>query len=154
MGKRDKPLHFEGAQLVVGAGEQARTYDARFLLASLLVYVAKGDGSISSIESQKMIELLASRLNIRSAEAMESLSSAVMTLADDHDIAQTLRKVSEGLSKGEKLEVFTMMLDVAAVDGKQDPGEIEAINVAARILGMPRAEVHTAYRSYFVTRRA
>ena len=40
--------------------------DHRFLLAVLLVSVARGDGSISEVESEKLIQLLSSRLQIRS----------------------------------------------------------------------------------------
>jgi len=140
---------FEGAQLIVGSGKHRKSYDARFLLSSLLVFVAKGDGAISSIESEKMIDLVSSRLNIRSSEALGSLSSAVMTLAEDNDIAQTLRRISAKLSGEEKLDVFNMMLEVASVDGNQDPGEIQAINVAARILDMSSATVHKAFNAYF-----
>ena len=50
--------HFKGTQLTIGEHEQAESYDARFLISALMVYVAKGDGSISNEESAKMRILL------------------------------------------------------------------------------------------------
>ncbi len=144
-----KELNIEGARLRFGMGEQTTSRDAQFLLSALLLFAAKGDGNISSLESQKMIELLSKRLNLTSSEALESLSGAVMSLADDQDIVQKLRKMSERLSAMEKQEVFTMMLEVAAIDGKRDSGEIEAINFASRILDMSQHAVHEAFGSYF-----
>ena len=39
------------------AAEVAEEYDERFLVAALLVYVARGDGAISDRETQKMLSL-------------------------------------------------------------------------------------------------
>ncbi|MEM9256888.1 MAG: TerB family tellurite resistance protein [Pseudomonadota bacterium] len=127
-------------------------FSATELLAALLLYVAKGDGSISAIESDKMIDLLSSHLGLRSAQALETLSKMVIALQEDPDIARTLRQVGEQLEPAEKRQVITMMLEVAAADHVQDPGELEAINMAARILNMSKAAVHDAYQLYFNSR--
>ena len=140
--------HFEGAKLILGAGEQSESYDARSLISTLLIFVAKGDGCISNLESEKMIELLSSKFSTRSSEALERLSSAIMELANDVDIAQRLRKIGQGLSTDEKHEVFTMMLEVAGVDENLDPGEIEAIQFAGQILGMSQDSIHSKLRSF------
>jgi uncharacterized tellurite resistance protein B-like protein len=142
-------LGLDTAQFAGGTDNHFERYDSRFLLSALLVFVAKGDGNISSLESQKLIELLCSKFGIRSAEALEDLSYAVMALADDAGIPRKLRKISQSLSIDEKIDVFTMMLEVAAVDGKQEAGEIRAINVAAQIMDMPQAAIHTAFEAYF-----
>ncbi|MEH6582880.1 MAG: TerB family tellurite resistance protein [Halioglobus sp.] len=141
--------NYEDGHWLVGSGACIRSSDALTLVSSLLVFVAKGDGTISSMETQRMIDLLSSRLRISSAEALESLSAAVMSMADDEDFLQTLRTISEELSTEDKRRVFTMMLEVAAADGKQDPREIEAVNAASRILGMRKEEVHRAFKTYF-----
>ena len=65
----DQP-RFEGAQLILGAGKRAEVYDARFLISTLLVYVAKGDGNISDLESDTMIDLLSSTFDTRNSEAL------------------------------------------------------------------------------------
>ena len=140
--------HFEGAKLIVGAGEKSDSYDARSLISTLLIFVAKGDGSISNLESAKMIDLLSSKFGTRSPEALERLSSAIMELANDVDIVTRMRKIGRGLSTDEKHEVFTMVLEVAEVDENLDPGEIEAIEFAGQILGMSQDAIHSKLRSF------
>jgi uncharacterized tellurite resistance protein B-like protein len=142
----DRP-RFEGAQLVVGADGKAESYDARFLISTLLVFVAKGDGDISELESNKMIDLLSSKMAIRSAEALGYLSSAIMSLSNDEDIVKTLQEIGHGLSAAEKDEVFMMMLDVMVVDEKPEPGEIAAITLAGQILGLSEDVIHSRLRS-------
>ena len=94
-----------------------------------------------------MIELLASRFDTRSSEALERITSAIMALANDVDIAKTLRNISRGLSTVEKQEIFTMMLEVAVVDDILDPGEVEAIKFAGQILGLSQNTIHSELRS-------
>lgn len=133
--------------MILGEQEQAESYDARFLISTLLVSVAKGDGGISNLESDKMIDLLCARFDTRGPEALERLSSAIMALANDADITQKLQSISRGLSTDEKLEVLAMMLEVMVIDDVLDPGEIEAINLAGQILGLSQDDIHTAIRS-------
>ena len=98
-----KNLHTQATAFRTLPGEPATsTCDTHFLLAALLLLVAKGDGNISDLESQKMIELLTSRFDMRNSEALASLSSALMTLGNDKGIAQSLRKTGKNLSTAEK----------------------------------------------------
>ncbi len=123
--------------------------DKRFLVAALLIFVAKGDGNISDIESGRMIDLLSSRLKINNAEALESLSSILNAMQEDSDIARRLRDISVRLTEKQKREIFVMMLDVAAVDEVRDEGETEAINMASRILDMSEESIAEACRDFF-----
>lgn len=140
--------HFKGTQLIFDEAGNTETYDASFLISTLLVFVAKGDGCISNQESEKMIDLLSSRLGTRNAVALERLSSAVMRLAGDTNIAQTLRKIGEGLSAQEKHDVFNMILEVAEVDDDLDSAEIEAIHFSGQILGMSQDAIHSKLREH------
>ena len=143
-------LNFDITQLKLGGGEQSERYDSRFLLSALLVFVAKGDGSISNIESQKLV--LSSRFGIRNSEALDHLSKAVMALTDDSGVTATLRQFSQRMSIEEKRDVFTMMLEIAAADGKQGAAEIDAIDEAAKIMAIPQDAIHAAYQAYFSQR--
>jgi len=145
-------LKFDINQFKLGAGEQSERYDSRFLLSALLVFVAKGDGSISNIESQKLVELLSSRFGIRNSEALGHLSKAVMALTDDGGVTATLRNFSQRMSIEEKRDVFTMMLEIAAADGNQEAAEIDAIDEAAKIMAIPQDAIHAAYQAYFSQR--
>jgi uncharacterized tellurite resistance protein B-like protein len=147
MSKSTDLPRFEGGQLIRGAQDNAESYDARFLISTLLVYVAKGDGAISDQESNAMLELLSSKMKIRSAQALEYLSRAIMALSNDVDIVRTLRRISEGLSAAERDEVFTMLLDVMTVDHDRDPGEVNAITMAGEILGFSQDAIHSRLRA-------
>ena len=48
----------EGTKLIIETAEGTRTYDSQFLVAALLVFVARGSGRIEPEESAKMIELI------------------------------------------------------------------------------------------------
>ena len=138
--------HFEGAQLFLDAGEEGTSIDGRFLISLLLITVAKGDGSISTVETDKMIALLSSRYDDQSPAVLEGLSRAINLLANDAALALTLRKVSAGLSAGEKLEVFDLTLEVAAADGHLDGGEVKALDLVGQILGLTQDEIYGRLR--------
>jgi uncharacterized tellurite resistance protein B-like protein len=138
---------FEGTKLICGEGDEAEVYDARFLISTLLIFVAKGDGNISNLESDKMIGLLSSKFDTRSSEALERLSTAIMALVNDADVVQKLQKISQGLSADEKSEVFAMLLELALADEELDSGEVKAIQQAGHILGISQDAVHAALRS-------
>ena len=138
--------HFDGAQLFLDAGEEGTSIDGRFLMSLLLITVAKGDGSISTVETDKMIALLSSRYDDQSPAVLEGLSRAINLLANDSDLALTLRKVSAGLSAGEKLEVFDLTLEVAAADGHLDGGEVKALDLVGQILGLTQDEIYGRLR--------
>ena len=137
---------FEGVQLVLPAEDEPESIDARFLISTLLVYVAKGDGDISSVESDRMIELLSSRYGERSSVIMEHLSSSVMALADRPNIAQTLNGVAKDLTLDEKYEIFLLAVDIAMADGILDQGETQAILFAGQILGLPQNTIYSEIR--------
>ena len=91
--------------------------------------------------------MLTSYLGEGNAEAMQQLSSAAMTLANDKDIAFKLREIALGLSEDEKDRVFNLVLDVAMVDDILDSGEIQAIKFAGQILGLSQDQIHSALRA-------
>ena len=139
--------NFKGVKLVFQSGDESHSLDATLLISSLLVYTAKGDGAISQIETDKMLQLLSSQLDIRSAEAMQHLSSAVMSLANDKEVAVKLRHIGEGLSREEKLTVLSMVLDIAMADEELDDGEVKAVAFAGRILGIDQHKVFSEIRA-------
>jgi uncharacterized tellurite resistance protein B-like protein len=139
--------HFKGARLVFQSGDESHSLDATLLISRLLVYTAKGDGSISQVETDKMLELLSSQLDIPNGEAMQHLSSAVMSLANDKEVAVKLRHIGEGLSQEEKRVVLSMVLDIAMADDELDDGEVKAVAFAGRILGIDQDTVYSELRA-------
>ena len=101
--------NFDGANLIIEEAGASASCDATFLISTLLVFVAKGDGAISELETDKMLDILSSHSETGSATALQHLSSAVMTLANDKDIALKLRKIGQGLVQGgQALLVFAL----------------------------------------------
>ena len=66
---------FEGTTLVIETNDETQVYDSQFLVAALLVYVAKGDGSISPPETEEMLKVAAAD-GRKDAEEMEKLHIA------------------------------------------------------------------------------
>ena len=52
-----KPPRIEGDELIIETQSTTEVYDSKYLVAALLVFVAKGDGNISGAETSQMIEL-------------------------------------------------------------------------------------------------
>ena len=123
--------------------------ETRKLAAALLVYVAKGDGSIADEESAAMMQLLSDYFAMSSAESLSVLRDAMGELAASDDAASVLNKLSEGVSTQEKEEIALMMLKTVAADGRRDPGEMEKIRQAAEIIEIPPDSLHRAYDRYF-----
>lgn len=139
--------HFDGSQFVVNTGTENVAVDATFLIASLLVSAAQGDGAISQLESEKMVDTLCSRLGMRDGEAMRHLCSAVMHVTVDQDITLKLHQISRDLSESEREAVFAMVLDIVMVDGRIDHGESAAVTSAGHILRLSQARINHGLRA-------
>lgn len=137
---------FEGSKLIVGGREQAESYDARYLISTLLVYVAKSDGEISEQESNRMIELLSTQMKMPGPEALERLRGAIMALSDDVYMVSRLKEIAQGLSEEQKFEVLWMMLDVMAIDQNLERSEMDAVTLGGQILGLSLDTIHAQLR--------
>lgn len=140
---------FEGATLVIETSSGPETYDSQFLVAALLVFVAKGDGAISDKESQKMLQLIEEHFHLHSADSLALLSRAMTDLAENPDLNSLLRELSNVLSPEEKEDIAVMLLKVIAADGRRDVDEMEMMNVAAEIIGISAESRHKAFERYF-----
>ena len=140
---------FEGTTLVIETTSGPETYDSQFLVAALLVFVAKGDGAISDKESQKMLQLIEEHFHLHSAESLELLSRAMTDLAENPDLSSLLRELSNVLTEEEKEDIAVMLLKVIAADGRRDVDEMEMMNVAAEIIGISSESRHKAFEKYF-----
>ena len=140
---------FEGNQLVIETSNETEFYDAQFLVAVLLVYVAKGDGTITADESQQMLELIGAHFQLRSAESLELLHRAMTSIAENPDLDSLLRDVSKVLSEQDKEDIAVMMMKVAAADGHTDADEMQKMREAALVIGIDEQAMHSAYDRYF-----
>ncbi|MFQ5546764.1 MAG: TerB family tellurite resistance protein [Woeseia sp.] len=140
---------FEGTTLVIETTTGPETYDSQFLVAALLVFVAKGSGSISERETEKMLQLVEEHFHLHSAESLALLNRAMTDLAENPDLTSLLKELSHVLSPEEKEDIAVMLLKVVAADGRRDVGEMEMMNVAAEIIEIEPEVRHRAFERYF-----
>jgi uncharacterized tellurite resistance protein B-like protein len=140
---------FEGTTLVIETSSGPETYDSQFLVAALLLVVAKGDGNISDNEAKKMLQLVEEHFHLHSAESLALLNRAMRDLADNPDLTSLLKELSNVLSLDEKEDIAVMLLKVIAADGHPDVDEMEMMNVAAEIIQISPEARHRAFERYF-----
>ena len=144
---------FEGSTLVIETTSGPETYDSQFLVAALLVFVAKGDGNISEKETQKMLQLVSEHFQLHSGESLALLNRAMGDLADNPDLSSLLKELSHVLTPQEKEDIAVMLLQVIAADGIRDVDEMEMMNVAAEIIDISAEARHSAFERYFAEQK-
>jgi uncharacterized tellurite resistance protein B-like protein len=144
-----KPPRIEDDEMIIETQNATEVYDAKYLVAVLLVFVAKGDGNISESETELMLGLLRDHFDLTSASTLELLTRAITDIAENPDLENLLKELSVILSLAEKEEIALMMLKVVAADGRKDAEELEQLSIAAQIIDIPPDVMHCAYDRYF-----
>jgi uncharacterized tellurite resistance protein B-like protein len=144
-----KTKRLEGTQLIVETRQGATTYDSRFLVAALLIYIARGSGTIEPEESAKMIDLIEEHFHMEGSESLELLTRAMSEMAENPELGQALIDLAPTLSEKEKEDIALMSLKVIAADGRRDVREMEKFNEAVGALGISPDAVHRAFDRYF-----
>ena len=143
------PPRVEGEELIIETQNSTESYDTKYLVSALLVFVAKGDGNISGPETTEMLELVSDHFGLQSSQSLELITNAMEDIADNPDFENLLRELSKLLNAAEKEEVALMMLKVAAADGRKDAEEMAKLRVAAEVIEIPAETLHRAYDRYF-----
>lgn len=149
MVKEPKPPRIEGDELIIETVSGTETYDTKYLVAVLLVYVAKGDGVISGKETQQMLALIEEQFHIPSSESLALLTRAIADISDNPDMNNLLSEISTVLSLEEKEDIALMLLKVVAANGRKDVEELEKLSIAAEIISIPADVMHRAYDRFF-----
>ena len=139
----------EGTKLIIETTEGTQSYDSQFLVAALLVFVAKGSGQIEPEESAKMIELIEEHFHFQGAESLELITTAKTEMADKPTMAALLTDLGPTLSEGDKEDIALMGLKVVAADGTRQFDEMEQFNKAMEAIGISPDVVHRAFDRYF-----
>lgn len=134
---------------VVDAGGIMTDRDFQFLIASLLVRIAKSDGAISTAETSQMLAISQTHFALSSAEALELLTTAVEEAPEPEEIARQLRMLKDLLDAAEKESIMFLMLELIAADGKREAAELEMLQSAADILEVSPESMHRAYERFF-----
>ena len=144
-----KTMRFEGNELIVETKHGIEVYDGKFLVAALLIYVAKGSGTIEPEESAKMIDLIEQHFQLQGSESLELLTRAMSELAEKPELTEHLVELGRTLSDKQKEDVAVMALKVIASDGRREVTEMEQFNRAVEAVGVSPDIVHRAFDRYF-----
>ena len=144
-----KTTRLEGTELVVETKDGVQTYDSKFLVAALLIFIARGDGNIDPDESAKMIDLIEEHFKLEGAESLELLTRAMNELAETPELGEHLFELGKTLSDQEKEDIAVMALKVIAADGRREFAEMEQFNRAVEAVGVSPDIVHRAFDRYF-----
>ena len=139
----------EGTTLVVETSSGPKTYDSKFLVAALLVYVARGSGRIEPEESAQMIELIEERFHLQGPETLELITYAMAELAEKPELGELLVDLGKSLSESDKEDIALMGLKVVAADGSRQFSEMEQFSRAMAGIGIAPEIVHRAFDRYF-----
>jgi uncharacterized tellurite resistance protein B-like protein len=139
----------EGTKLIVETANGVEEYDAKFLVAALLVYIARGSGQIEPEESAQMIELIEGHFQLQSAQSLELITRAMTEMTEKPQLAEILIELATTLSDSEKEAIALMALKVVAADGHRHFEEMEQFNRAMEALQISPETVHKAFDQYF-----
>lgn len=139
----------EGTRLIVETADGVEEYDSQFLVAALLVYIARGDGEITPEESAQMIELIKRRYHLQGAASLELITRAMNEMVDKPQLGLLLTDLVPTLSDAEKEDIALMALKVVAADGQRHFAEMEQFNQAMEAAGIAPEIVHRAFDRYF-----
>ena len=140
---------FDGRQFVVEPPQEEQIYELEYLVAVLLVAVARSDGDIAPSETDKMLQLVGDYFHLRSSTSLDLLTRAMKNLTVDPGLPQLLRGWSSDLTLSDKEDIAVMMLKVVDADGKRDVQEMAMMHRAAKIIEISPESVHIAFNRVF-----
>ncbi len=143
-----KTTRLEGNELIVETKYGTEVYDGKFLVAALLIYVAKGSGAIEPEEAAKMIDLIG-HFQLQGSESLELLTRAMSELSEKPELAEHLVELGRTLTDAQKEDIAVMALKVIAADGRRQVSEMEQFNRAVEAVGVSPEIVHRAFDRYF-----
>lgn len=143
----------EGGRLIVETSQGIKSYDSQFLVAALLVFVARGSGQIEPEESAEMIALLEDHFHLQGAESLELLTTVIAELSDKPALGELLTDLGPSLSDADKEDIALMGLKVVAADGRRHFDEMEQFNKVMASVGISPEIVHRAFDRYFAETR-
>lgn len=138
-----------GSTLIVETEDGQERYDEKFLVAAILIFVARGGGRIEPEESSLIIDLIEQHFRLQGAESLALISRALEETADKPALANLLVGLAPALSDREKEEIAFMGLQVVAADGKRKASEMEQFSKVVNAMGIAPEIVHRAFDRYF-----
>lgn len=138
-----------GSTLIVETEDGEESYDSKFLVAAILIFVARSGGQIEPEESSLIIDLIEEHFHLQGAESLELITRALAETTDKPSLANLLVGLAPALSDHEKEEIALMGLKVIAADGQRKASEMEQFSNAMNAMGISAEIVHRAFDRYF-----
>ena len=139
----------EGSKLIIETADGVEEYDSKFIVAALLIYVARGSGRIEPEESGKMIELIEAHFHLQGAESLEIITRAMTEMSEKPQLVELLSELVPTFSDADKEAIALMALKVVAADGHRHFAEMEQFNRAMEAMQISPEIVHRAFDLYF-----
>lgn len=139
----------EATKLVIETANGVEEFDSQFLVAALLVYLARSSGQIEPEESAKMIELIEDHFQLEAAESLELISRAMTELMERPELVTLLADLASALSDEDKEQIVLMALKLIAADGQKHFAEMEQFDRAMQAANISPEIVHRAFDQYF-----
>jgi uncharacterized tellurite resistance protein B-like protein len=139
----------EGTKLIIETASGVEEYDSQFLVAALLIYVARGSGQIEPEESAQIIELIEEHFKLQGSESLELITCAMTEMIDKPELAVLLTGLAPTLTDSDKEDIALMALKVIAADGHRHFAEMEQFNRAMEAIDISPEIVHKAFDQYF-----
>lgn len=138
-----------GSTLIVETEDGQERYDSKFLVAAILISVARSGGRIEPEESSLIIDLIEEHFHLQGAESLELITRALEETTDKPALADLLVGLAPSLSDRDKEEIAYMGLKVIAADGRRNVSEMEQFSNAMTAMGISPDVVHRAFDRYF-----
>jgi len=139
----------EGTKLIIETADGVEEYNSQFLVAALLIYIARGSGQIEPEESAQIIELIEEHFKLQGSESLELITRAMSEMIDKPELAELLTGLAPTLTDSDKEDIALMALKVIAADGHRDFAEMEQFNRAMEAIDISPEIVHKAFDRYF-----
>ena len=127
--------------------------NAQIAVASLLTVAANSDGSIDSLEIEKMVAALCKRFSLTPKVALDLVSRAI----DDHtgrdESPRLFDELNQRLTRKQKEELVLMLLEVIAADGEKEARELAVLDRTVSALNISDNQLSTIYTRYFENRK-
>ena len=139
----------EGTKLIIETAGGAEEYDSQFLVAALLIYIARGSGQIEPEESAQIIALIEEHFKLQGSESLELITRAMTEMIEKPALAELLTGLAPTLTDSDKEDIALMALKVIAADGHRHFAEMEQFNRAMEAIDISPEIVHKAFDQYF-----
>ena len=127
-------------RLVAPAPNRLPEPDARLALASLLVRVARTDGTYAQTEIDRIDRVLMARYGLSPFESAAFRSRAEVLEAEAPDTVRFTRALKEATALEDRSQLMQALWSVALADGQRDADEDRLMRLVANLLGLTDVE--------------